>query len=470
MNFLDENNPIATPIQFGSVNPNRSSSSSYAPALNSLPGLQMTRRGLLRMGAVALGGGVLADLLKHEAEAAGSSVTEKRSVILLMQKGGPSQLDMWDMKPDAPVEYRGEFSSIASNIPGYRVCELMPKLSQMCDRLAILRTVYHTMMDHGEGMHIAMTGYAPIRNIKASGQQAPSLGSIVSKELGWRAGLPGYIAVQREIGFGRSAYLGIAHDPFETFGYPTSDGFRVRNLRASDGVNSARESNRRTMLEKFDTLRRDADTSGAIGAMDTYRRQAFELATSPQVQEAFDLGKEDPKVRDRYGRKSNAGQSMLLARRLVERGARFVTVATDYDRPWDSHDDNFTAHRQNIQGYDHTVSALLEDLEARGLLEQTLVIIGGEFGRTPRINAKAGRDHWPTCYTTVMVGGGIKRGVILGTSDSLGELPKERPISIQDVYATMYHQLGIDYTKSYLNEANRPVQIVNYGEPIQEIL
>lgn len=425
---------------------------------------------MFQAGALSFGGCMLANLLRSEAQAGISPAADKRSVILLVQKGGPSQIDMWDMKPDAPVEYRGEFGSIPTTLPGYRVCELMPKLAQLCDKLAILRTIHHTMSDHGEGMHIAMTGYAPIRNIRSSGQQAPSLGSIVSKELGWRAGLPGYIAVGKEIGFGRSAYLGIAYDPFETFGYPASDAFRVRNLGSSERVNAVRAENRREMLEQFDTLRRDADVSGALDAMDTFRRQAFELATSPQVQEAFDLGKEDATTRERYGRKSSAGQSMLLARRLVERGARFVTVSTDYEKPWDSHEDNFTAHRRNIPGYDHTVSALIEDLDTRGLLDQTLLIIGGEFGRTPRINAKAGRDHWPTCYTTILAGGGIQRGIILGTSDPLGELPKERPIGIQDVYATMYHLLGIDYTKSYANEANRPVQIVNYGEPIEEIL
>jgi hypothetical protein len=434
-----------------------------------MPTLTLTRRGFLQAGAVSFAGGALAHLACPAARA-GSTSVEDRSVILLMQKGGPSQLDMWDMKPEAPLEYRGEFSSIPTNLPGYRVSELMPKLAQMCDKLTILRTVYHSMMDHGEGMHIAMTGYAPIRNIKSSGQQAPSIGSIVSKELGWRAGLPGYIAVQREMGFGKSGYLGIAHDPFETFGYPTSEGFRVRNLSPGEGVNSVRADSRRAMLQRFDTLPSDADTTGAIAAMDTFRRQAFDLATSPKVQEAFDLSKEDAATRERYGRKSNAGQSMLLARRLVERGARFVTVATDYAKPWDSHEDNFTAHRLNVPAYDETVSALLEDLQTRGLLDRTLVIIGGEFGRTPRINAKAGRDHWPTCYTTVLAGGGVKRGFILGSSDALGELPKERPISIQDVYATMYHLLGIDHTKSYLNEANRPVPIVNYGEPIQEIL
>lgn len=432
--------------------------------------LHLSRRGILRAGAVSFGGLALANLLKHEAAANVSRAADKKSVIFLVQKGGPSQIDMWDMKPDAPLEYRGEFASTGTDIPGYRICDMMPKLATMCGKLAILRSVHHTMTDHGEGMHIHMTGYAPIRNIRSSGQQAPSIGSIVSKELGWRAGLPGYIAVGKEIGFGKSTYLGIEHDPFETFGYPASDGFRVRNLKSAEGLKPERAVNRRAMLEKFDTLRRDADVSGALGAMDTFRRQAFELATSPTVQEAFDLSKENAETRERYGRKSTAGQSMLLARRLVERGARFVTVATDYEDPWDSHENNFTAHRRNIPGYDHTISALLDDLDARGLWDQTLVVCAGEFGRTPRINGKAGRDHWPTCYTTILAGGGVKRGIILGASDALGELPKERPIGIQDVYATIYHILGIDYTKSYQNEANRPVQIINYGEPIREIL
>lgn len=431
----------------------------------------MTRRGFLQAGLVSFGGPMLAQLLSHEAQAAPAS--ERRSVLLLFQSGGPSQIDMWDMKPDSPIEYRGEFSSIPTSIPGYRVCELMPRLAQMCDKLSILRSVHHTMNDHGEGTHIAMTGYAPIRNIRSSGQQAPSIGSIVSRELGWRAGLPGYIAVDRAMGFGRSAYLGVAHDPFETFGYPGLPNFRVRNLRPAEGVAPTRADSRRAIIDHFDTLRRDADNSGAMASMDTFRRQAFELATSPQVQEAFDLNREPQSLRERYGTTgtvATAGQSMLLARRLVERGARFVTVRTTYAAPWDSHDKNFPAHRGNIPGYDHTISALLEDLDARGLLETTLVIICGEFGRTPRINHLAGRDHWPSCYTVVLAGAGVRRGAILGASDSLGELPRERPIPYQDVLATMYHVLGIDYTKTYLNEANRPVAIINYGEPIREIL
>ncbi len=434
----------------------------------SLP--RLTRRGFIQAGAVAFGGAMLENLLRSGAAAGVSPSADKLSVIVIVQRGGPSQLDMWDMKPEAPLEYRGEFSSIPTNLPGYRVCELMPQLAQMCDKLTILRSVHHTMSEHSQGLHTIMTGYAPVRNPAASGQQAPSMGSIVSKELGWRAGLPGYIAVMNELGFGRAAYLGVAHDPFETFGYPTSSEFRVRNLRPADRVTAARAASRRTMLDRFDSLRRDADNTGAIGAMDTFRQQAYDLALSPQVHDAFDLEKEDPRIRERYGRKSSAGQSMLLARRLVERGARFVTVATEYGIPWDSHNDNFTAHRNNIPGYDSTHAALFEDLEARGMLENTLVISSGEFGRTPRINAKAGRDHWSSCYTTILAGAGVKRGLVLGSSDALGERPKERPIDIQDLHATIYQLLGIDFTKSYLNEANRPVQIINYGRPVEEIL
>jgi hypothetical protein len=430
--------------------------------------LRLTRRGFLQAGAVSFGGAALANLLRHEALAGVSPTADKRSVLLLWQPGGPSHLDMWDMKPDAPLEYRGEFGSIPTNLPGYRVGELMPKLSQMCDKLTILRSVYHNMTEHSQATHTALTGYAPTKGDPA--QEAPSCGSIIAKELGWRAGMPGYIAVQNAIGHGRAGYLGVANDPFETFGYPTSTDFRVRNLKPADGIKSDRVNTRKAMLERFDTIRRDADASGAIDAMDTFRRQAFELATSPQVAEAFDLNKEDAATRERYDKKSNAGQCALLARRLVERGARFVTVNMSFGKPWDSHEDNFTAHRENVPGYDHTVSAVLEDLDKRNLLEQTLVIVAGEFGRTPRINAKAGRDHWPSCYTVVLAGGGVKRGLILGSSDALAELPKHRPISHQDVLATMYHLIGVDYTKSYQNEANRPVQILNIGQPIKEIL
>lgn len=431
------------------------------------PQLQLTRRGLLRAGAVSFGGLALANLLRQEAHAQTSASADKLSVILCWQPGGPSHLDMWDMKPDAPLEYRGEFKPIASDISGYQVSELMPKLSQMCKKLTILRSCNHTQNEHSQATHTVLTAYDPTKGDPA--QEAPSCGSIIAKELGPRDGLPGYIATQQAIGHGRAGYLGVEYDPFETFGYPTSDGFRVRNLTAPDGVKPERMDRRREMLKTFDTIRRDADTSGVLDAVDTFRRQAFELATSSKVQEAFDLNQEDAKTRERYGRNNNSGQCALLARRLVERGARFVTVNMNFEKPWDSHNDNFTAHRANVPAYDHVISALIEDCEQRGILDRTLLIVGGEFGRTPRINEKAGRDHWASCYTTVLVGGGVKP-CILGSSDALAERPKDRPISHQDLLATMYHLLGIDYRKSYLNEANRPVQILNYGEPIREIL
>jgi uncharacterized protein (DUF1501 family) len=225
---------------------------------------------------------------------------------------------------------------------------------------------------------------------------------------------------------------------------------------------------RKKMLAQFDTFRREADASGAIEGMDAFSRRAFEMATSEQVQKAFDLNQEPEELRERYGRNSFGAQSTLLARRLVEAGARFVTVRIDGQ--WDSHKDNFTAHRNLIPPFDQCVSALIEDLDQRGLLDTTLVMIGGEFGRTPKINKDAGRDHWPTVYTTVLAGGGLKQGVIVGESDALAETPKERPISNQDVLATIYHQLGIDYKKTYQNEANRPVEILNHGKPIAEIL
>jgi hypothetical protein len=432
------------------------------------PLLRVSRRGLLQAGGVSFGGLALAHLLRHEAEAGVSPTADKLSVILCWMPGGPSHIDMWDMKPEAPLEYRGEFQSIGTDLPGYRVCELMPNLAKMCSKLAILRSVHHTENQHSQGTHTVLTGYAPTKGDPA--QEAPCCGSIIAKELGPRNGLPAYIATQQAPGHGRAGYLGVEYDPFETFGYPTSSEFRVRNLRLPRDVDDARMQRRRSMLKTVDTIRRDADASGAIASMDTFRRQAFQLATSPEVQDAFDLNQEDDATRQRYGRKSSPGQNALLARRLVERGARFVTVKSSYGRPWDSHTNNFPDHRVNVPGYDHMVSTLINDLDERGLLERTLVIVSGEFGRTPKINDKAGRDHWPGVYTTVLAGGGVKRGVVLGSSDALGERPKDRPISHQDVLATMYDLLGIDYQKSYLNEANRPVPILNYGKPIHEIL
>jgi hypothetical protein len=426
----------------------------------------MNRRSFLRAGAVFFGGPLLADLLRREALGR-SAETEKRSVIMVFQAGGPSHLETWDMKPSAPIEYRGEFKSIQTAIPGYRIGEYTPRLAKLCDRLAILRSVYHDQTEHGQACHLSMTGYRPTKN--DPGNEFPSCGSIISKELGPRKGqVPPYVATMRALSSGNASYLGMAHNPFQTYGYPTSPYFRVRNLQLPDGVDPQRLARRRGMLERFDTLRREADATGALEGMDAFTRQAFEMVASPAIQKALDLNYEPPAIRQRYGAQSFGAQSMLLARRLVEAGARFVTVQADGQ--WDSHKDNFPAHRTLLPPFDHAVSALLEDLEQRGMLQTTLVIIGGEFGRTPRINKDAGRDHWPQVYSTVLAGGGIKGGIVLGESDPLGDNPKTRPIHHQDVLATMYHQLGIDWKKTYYNEAHRPVEILNNGSPITEIL
>lgn len=430
------------------------------------PARRVSRRRFLQAGSVTFGGMALADLLRREAMA-DTPEADKRSVIVVFQAGGPSHLETWDLKPQAPVEYRGEFTGIDTAIPGYQVGEYMPRMAKLCHKLAILRSVFHDQMDHGQGVHTVLTGYRPTKGTPDN--EFPSVGSIISKELGPRAnGIPPYIATMTALPSSNAAYLGVEHNPFQTFGYPTSPGFRVRNMVLPDGVDQARLDRRRSMLKRFDDFRREADASGAIEGMDKFGQKAMELVTSPAIREAFDLNKEPRELRERYGAESSGAQSMLLARRLVEAGARFVTVRVDGQ--WDSHKDNFTAHRALIPPWDECLSALIEDLDQRGLLDTTLLLIGGEFGRTPKVNKDAGRDHWPMVYSTVLCGGGVKQGVIVGESDALAEYPKSRPISHQDVLATIYQQLGIDYRKTYFNEANRPVEILNYGQPIQETL
>ena len=413
----------------------------------------------------------LANLLRGEAAAASSvaaaSLADKRSVIVIMQSGGPSHLETWDMKPEAPVEYRGDFKSIGTSIPGYHVGEYMPNLAKVCHKLAILRSVYHDQTEHGQAVHMVFTGYKPTK--PDPGNECPSIGSIVSKELGPRpGGIPAYVATMQALGSSNAAYLGVEHNPFQTFGYPQTPSFHVRNLVLPQDVDEARLERRRSMLQRFDDFRREADATGAIGGVDKFTQRALELVSSTAVRDAFELNHEPKELRERYGAQSSGCQSLLLARRLVEAGARFVTA--QIDGQWDSHKDNFPTHRKLIPPWDQALATLIEDLDSRGLLDTTLLLIGGEFGRTPKINKDAGRDHWPMVYTTVLAGGGLKRGIILGESDALAENPRTRPISHQDVLATIYHQLGIDYHKTYFNEAHRPVEILNYGQPIKEIL
>jgi hypothetical protein len=424
----------------------------------------VTRRSFLNAGALAFGGLTLNALLRGTARA-DEAARKDLSVILVWQGGGPSHLDMWDMKPDAPAEFRGPFSPIKTALPGYAVCEHLPRCAKIADKLAILRATTHADSGHESASHLLLTGYAASGENPA--QEMPSSGSIAGKELGaTAAGFPPYVAVPRAPRSARAGYIGVQHNPFETQGDPNQAGFTVRNLGTAGGVPLERLRTRRELLRKFDTLRRDADASGVIAGMDQFAQQAFELVTSPKVQDAFDIEKEPAATRDLYGRHT-WGQSLLLSRRLIESGVRFVTVDMG---GWDTHTNNFDDLKKKLPPFDAAFAALIEDLGRRGRLDSTLVLLWGEFGRTPKINSSAGRDHWSNVFTTVMAGGGLKRGALVGASDARGEYPKERPCSPQDVLATMYHQLGIDRSKTYRNEADRPVAILNQGAPIRELL
>ncbi len=426
----------------------------------------LSRRNFLRTGSLAFGGLSLSGLLRRQAlAAAAGDLPKDMSVILFWQGGGPSQLDMWDMKPDAPSEFRGTFSPINTNLNGLQVSEHMPRIAKVCDKITLLRSVTHGDAGHESASHTLLTGYKPTNDIPAN--EAPSYGSIVAKEMGARQeGFPAYVTVPTAPKSSAAAYLGVAYNPFETQGDPNSKDFSVQNLKVPGGLTLDRLENRRAILQHFDTLRRDIDSSGVIGGMDTFGQQAYNIVTSPKVQAAFDISREDEATRDLYGR-TTWGQNTLLARRLIEAGVRFVTVNVG---GWDTHANNFEGLKKKLPEYDAAFAGLIEDLDRRGQLEKTLVLSWGEFGRTPRINKDAGRDHWPNVFSVAMAGGGLKRGYVLGESDARAEFPKERPVSPQDVLATMYHQLGIDQTKNYVNDADRPVPVLNYGEPIKEII
>jgi hypothetical protein len=427
----------------------------------------VSRRSVLRAGTLALGGLGLADLLRREARADDrpGEPGKDLSVILLWQAGGPPHLDMWDLKPEAPAEIRGAFRPIRTSLPGYQVCEHLPRTAKVCDRLAILRSVTHSDTGHESATHLLQTGSKPANPMPAN--ETPCAGSIVAKELGPRVpGFPSYVAIPRANGSSAAAYLGAAYNAFETQGDPNRQDFKVRNLTAPNSLTTDRLQSRRELLQHFDGLRRDADSSGVMEGMDAFHRQAFELITSTRVRDAFDLGREDEKLRDRYGRHL-WGQSALLARRLVESGVRFVTVELF---GWDNHVNNFEELHKQLPPFDQAYAALIEDLDRRGRLDRTLVLVWGEFGRTPRINGTAGRDHWPGVFTVVLAGGGLRRGIVVGESDARGEFPKHRHLSPQDVLATLYQRLGIRRDKTYVNEAGRPVEILNVGSPIQELL
>jgi hypothetical protein len=430
-------------------------------------GMSLSRRSILRAGVLGLTGLTLADVLRiRAARAAEGAPTRDTSVILIWKGGGPSHIDMWDLKPEAPIEYRGEFKPIPTNVPGIEVGERLPLSARQMDKFVIVRSVTHPDSGHESASHYLLTGYRPTNDIPA--QEMPSYGSITARMRGpRRPGLPAYVAVPNTPRSASAGYLGVAYNPFAVGSDPSDKNFSVRNLSLPNGISLDRLGHRRGLLEAIDTFRRDSDASGLMDGLDSFTRKAFEMVTSPTARAAFDIGSEAAPTRDLYGR-TKLGQSLLLARRLVEAGVTFVTVDAG---GWDTHANNFESLKtRKLPEFDQAWSGLVQDMDQRGLMKDTLVLVWGEFGRTPRINKDAGRDHWPGAQSVILAGGGIKGGQAIGSTDARAEGPKERPLKPEDVLATMYYHLGIDRDHEFHNEAQRPLKILNTGEPIAELV
>lgn len=439
------------------------------------------RRAFLKAGLLGTMGLSLPQLLAREAKSGTKSVGGREpSVIILWMRGGPAQHETWDPKPDAPAEYRGEFGSIPTPVPGVRLCDLLPLSAKIMPKWSIVRSLHHHDAGHSSGDQICFTGYnsgpSPDENIY------PSCGSIVSRQLGHKSPtLPAYVMIPRMVPGTGSAYLGVAHKPFETMADPATPGpFRLPNFDLPAGLSVERLSDRRGLLTSFDSMRRDLDSSGQLDALDRFGQKAWSILTSRQARDAFDLDQEPGRIRERYGfmpafdpkASDRCGspawsQRILMARRLVEAGVRLVTVDL---RWWDTHVKGFESLKLGfLPRFDRAYSALIEDLDARGLLESTLVVAWGEFGRTPRVNAQAGRDHYPNVFSAALAGGPVKGGRVVGESDANGAFPKVNPKKPQDVLATVYEHLGVDTNESYLNGTGRPIPVLPFGKPITEL-
>jgi hypothetical protein len=424
------------------------------------------RRTFLKVGALGLGGLTLPGLLRLRAHGAGASGSRK-SVILVWQAGGPSHIDTYDLKPSAPVEVRGEFKPIATNVPGIRIGEHLPRQAKIMDKLAILRSAYHTNAGHGMGAQWMLTGYMP--TIEVNDNIYPSCGSVVAKLRGPNEpGLPAYVNLPRVLNLGKAAYLGASYNPFAPDSDPNSDSFQVRNLRLPGRVDASRLNRRRDLLQSLDTIRRDVDTKGDVAGLDSFYRDALEMVTNRRALQAFDIRQEPDRLREQYGR-HDLGQCCLLARRLVEAGVTFVTIQAGGG--WDSHKDNFKELKLKLlPKFDQAVSALVSDLYDRGLQDDVLVMAMGEFGRTPKINKDAGRDHWPGAMSILYAGGGLKMGQAIGTTNATAEYPTSKPATPGCVLSTMYHVLGIDYQHVFYDDGQRPLPVLNEGEPVQELI
>ena len=427
------------------------------------------RRGFLCAGTLTYGGLTLANILRLRSAALASQTTlptrQDTSVIFVELAGGPTQFETYDPKPKAPREYRGDFGITHTNLAGTHFCELMPKQSRMLDKLAIVRSIQHGHNSHDPSSHLSQTGYYK-SGPKGGPNQLPCFGSIVAKLRGPNhAALPAYVAIPRIMRNGQSAFLGQAYNPFETISDPNDPKFHVRNLTLARDLNIRRLENRRSLLSALDARQQLQDLQESASAVDDFSRQAFDLVHGSRAKKAFDLSQESNALRDRYGR-NTVGQSMLLARRLVESGVTCVTVRCT---GWDDHNNIAPNLRKRAPVYDQAIATLIEELFDRGLQEKVLVIAMGEFGRTPRINKNAGRDHWGALMSVLLAGGGLKTGIV-GASNSKGEVPVECQYRPENVLAMMYRHLGINPETTFDDLSGRPRHVLEQRELIQELL
>ncbi|HXG48448.1 MAG TPA: DUF1501 domain-containing protein [Methylomirabilota bacterium] len=437
----------------------------------------MPRRDFLQIGLGGALGMGFCDLLRlrasaKEARPPSAPVRSGANVncIMVWLDGGPSHYETFDPKPDAPAEIRGEFKSIPTAVPGLHFAEVLPKIAAVADKLSILRSLCHKDPNHGGGNHYLMTG-APTPVPVACGAFVtfhPSFGSMVSYSRGLRNGLPAYMSLPQVSRSGGPNFLGGQHAPFVIGGNPNDKGFQVRDVVLPAGIAEGRARSRRELRAQLDQMRRHTDRLADDPAVtfDQYYQQGVDLLLSPQAQAAFDIHREEEKVREAYGR-NDFGQRLLLARRLVEVGVSFVTV---YNGGWDHHTNIFAAYKgDQVKRLDQGMAALISDLDQRGLLDTTLVLLLGEFGRTPKVNKDAGRDHWPHAMSVLVAGAGCPRGAVIGATDAKGYHASEHVYKPEDFAATLYTKMGIDPQQTLHTNTGRPVQLVSNGRLIREL-
>lgn len=426
-----------------------------------------TRRDFLHVGFAGGIGLTLADFFQIKQAQAEQKFYESKegtakSVIFVFLPGGMCHQETFDPKPYAPIEYRGPLKPIKTNVEGTMVSEMWRQTAQVADKIAICRSMTHGEAAHERGTHNMFTGYRP-----SPALQYPSMGSVVTHEFGPRNNLPQYVCIPNQPNtFAGTGYLSSSFAPFSLGADPASSSFTVRDLKLPGGVSDDRFTRRRDMLSAVNDHFASREKADALDAVDTFYQRAYAMVSSAQAREAFDISKEDDKIRDEYGR-NTAGARMLMARRLVEAGTRFVTLTYG---GWDMHNNIENGIKSQVPALDQAFAALIRDLDRRGRLDDTLVCIATEFGRTPKINGNAGRDHWPKVFSVVLAGGGIQGGIVHGSSDSTASEPEENALGVADWATTIYHCLGIVADKELMAPGDRPIEIVNGGKVRRDLL